>query len=145
MISSSRDRQLTLTQTFSSVLPQKHLSWPHTTKRAPFLPARSRPQSASSCPVNLRSTLFLRVPRLSPSTLRRRNKCLYVSALFVFWAWGFLLWHDETWPKLHRVPTFRESHNALRMVCFLLGGKCLCTHGSGFAVVQYTLPIVLSE
>jgi len=58
--------------------------------------------SASSCPANSPSTLFLRVPRLSPSTPRARNKlAVSLSVFLCFFSLGHRICssfgcHDET-------------------------------------------------
>ncbi|KAL2072302.1 hypothetical protein VTL71DRAFT_11645 [Oculimacula yallundae] len=81
----------------SSALPPRHPSLLHTTRSPPSHPAKSRPLSASSSLVNLPSTQYLKVPRLSPSTPLRRNRLLFslgfhkVSDLL----WLLVVWIDD--------------------------------------------------
>lgn len=91
------DSNLLFFQTFSSVLRLRPPSSLLITRSQPSLLARSRLRSVLSSPVNSPSTLSLRAPRPSPSTLLPRNKWILESTSkktrgnngFVL---GFLIW-----------------------------------------------------
>lgn len=103
-------------------------SLPPTTRSPPSLPERSRPQFVSSSLVSLPSTPFPRVPRLLPSTLPRRNRCL--EGLICFGHLVFHAWHQGVMNlRFHGDPAlFSGLHNALRMVLFFFLGA-MSSHG----------------
>jgi hypothetical protein len=138
-LTSAKDLNLTtLPQISLSALPPRPPSLLPIIRSPLSLPERSRPLFASSCPANWPSMLFLRAPRLSPSTLPPQNKlderygrvCAFESCVT-------LRCCDRD--SMARMSMFLPlgSLNALRMVFAFLGVNVF-TGSTGFAVVQYT-------
>lgn len=128
-----------LLQTSSSASPPRPPSLPPTTRSPPSRPERFRPRSVSSCRVSWPSTLFRRVPRLSPSTPHRPNKPAF-SVSFLSIARSSCLGHGSAFRNgCHDgwqagSPSLDCLLMRYGLACFFLWGH---SSAMGFAAVQY--------